>query len=77
MRRRFGANVSVPAGTSRPAIRRLNALILSGLKGKEVPARLASAGVDPAPSAPEELVRDDIARYRHMIELTGAKPEGR
>jgi hypothetical protein len=36
--------------------------------------------VDAAPSTPQELetwVRKDIANYRRMIELTGAKPEGR
>jgi tripartite-type tricarboxylate transporter receptor subunit TctC len=72
--------ILAPAGTPRPAIQRLNASIVSGLKGAEVPARLASAGVDAAPSTPEELetwVRNDIAHYRRMIELTGAKPEGR
>jgi len=53
---------------------------VSALKGTEVPARLAGAGVDAAPSTPEELeqwVREDIARYRRIIELTGAKPDGR
>jgi hypothetical protein len=43
-------------------------------------SRLAGAGVDAAPSTPEQLeewVRADIARYRHVIQLTGAKPEGR
>ena len=72
--------ILAPAGTPRPAIARLNTSIVSGLKGTEVPARLASAGVDAAPSTPEELeawVRNDIAHYRRMIELTGAKPEGR
>jgi tripartite-type tricarboxylate transporter receptor subunit TctC len=68
------------AGTPRAAIQRLNASIVAGLKTAEVQARLAGAGVDPAPGTPEELeawVRNDIAHYRRMIELTGAKPEGR
>lgn len=68
------------AGTPRPVVARLNASIVAGLKGAEVPARLVSAGVDAASSTPEELeawVKDDIARYRKIIELTGAKPEGR
>lgn len=72
--------ILAPAGTPRAAIARLNASIVAGLRGTEVPARLAIAGVDAAPSTPEELeawVRTDIAHYRHMIELTGAKPEGR
>ena len=68
------------AGTPRPVVARLNAAIVAGLRGAEVPARLAIAGVDAAPSTSEELeawVKEDIARYRKMIELTGAKPEGR
>jgi tripartite-type tricarboxylate transporter receptor subunit TctC len=72
--------ILAPAGTPRAAIARLNGSIVAGLKGAEVPLRLAGAGVDAAPSTPEEMeawVRDDIAHYRRMIELTGAKPEGR
>ncbi|OGA67812.1 MAG: hypothetical protein A3G81_11280 [Betaproteobacteria bacterium RIFCSPLOWO2_12_FULL_65_14] len=72
--------ILAPAGTPRPAIQRLNASIVSAVKTPEVQARLATAGVDPAPTTPEELeawVRNDIARYRRMIELTGARPEGR
>ena len=68
------------AGTPRAAIQRLNASIVAGLKTAEVQGRLESAGVDAAPGTPEELeawVRRDIAHYRRMIELTGARPEGR
>jgi len=72
--------ILAPAGTPRAAIARLNGSIVAGLKTAEVQGRLAGAGVDAAPSTPEELeawVRNDIAHYRRMIELTGAKPEGR
>ena len=72
--------ILAPAGTPRAAIARLNGSIVAGLKGAQVPLRLAGAGVDAAPSTPEEMeawVRNDIAHYRRMIELTGAKPEGR
>jgi tripartite-type tricarboxylate transporter receptor subunit TctC len=72
--------ILAPAATPRAAIQRLNGSLVAALKTAEVQSRLATAGVDPAPSTPEELeawVRKDIARYRHMIELTGAKPEGR
>jgi tripartite-type tricarboxylate transporter receptor subunit TctC len=72
--------VLVPAATPRAAVQRLNASIVAGLKTAEVQQRLAGAGVDAAPSTPEELeawVQKDIARYRHMIQITGAKPEGR
>ena len=72
--------ILAPAGTPRTAVQRLNASITAGLKTTQVQGRLESAGVDAAPSTPSELeawVRKDIAHYRRMIELTGAKPEGR
>ena len=72
--------ILAPAGTPRAAIQRLNASIVAGLATAEVQGRLVTAGVDAAPSTPEELeawVRNDIAHYRRMIEITGAKPEGR
>jgi tripartite-type tricarboxylate transporter receptor subunit TctC len=72
--------ILAPGGTPRPVIQRLNGAIVAALQTPEVQARLATAGVDPAPSTPEELeawVRADIARYRRMIELTGVRPEGR
>lgn len=72
--------ILAPAATPRPAIQRLNASIVAGLRTTQVQGRLAGAGVDAAPGTPEELeawVRRDIANYRRMIELTGARPEGR
>ena len=72
--------ILAPAGTPRAAIQRLNASIVAGLGTAEVQGRLVTAGVDAAPGTPEELetwVRRDIAHYRRMIEITGAKPEGR
>ena len=42
--------------------------------------RLAGVGVDPAPGTPEALedwIGQDIERYRRIIALTGARPEGR
>ena len=72
--------ILAPAGTPRDVIRRLNTSLVGALGTADVKARLATAGVDAAPSTPEELeswVRKDIANYRHMIELTGARPEGR
>ncbi|OGA06332.1 MAG: hypothetical protein A3D95_11875 [Betaproteobacteria bacterium RIFCSPHIGHO2_12_FULL_69_13] len=72
--------ILAPAATPRPAVQRLNASIVAALKTQAVQNRLVTAGVDAAPSTPEELeawVGKDIANYRRMIELTGAKPEGR
>jgi tripartite-type tricarboxylate transporter receptor subunit TctC len=72
--------ILAPAGTPREAIARLNGAIVEGLGTPAVVERLSGVGVDPAPSTPEGLeswVRKDIERYRRIIELTGAKPEGR
>ena len=67
-----------PAGTPREVIDTLNGSIVKGLRTPAVAARIAAVGVDPAPSTPAELdgwLRADIARYRQIIELTGAQPE--
>jgi tripartite-type tricarboxylate transporter receptor subunit TctC len=72
--------ILAPAGTPRDAIAKLNGAIVTALGLPSVTERLAGVGVDPAPGTPAELeawVRRDIERYRRMIELTGAKPEGR
>jgi hypothetical protein len=58
----------------------LNGAIVGALKTSAVGERLAGVGVDAAPSTPAELeewVRKDMERYRRIIALTGAKPEGR
>ncbi len=72
--------ILAPAATPREVIGKLNAAIVAALNTAAVAERLAGVGVDPAPGTPEQLeawVRGDIARYRRMIELTGARPEGR
>jgi tripartite-type tricarboxylate transporter receptor subunit TctC len=72
--------ILAPSGTPRAAVQRLNASIVAGLNSAQVRDRLASAGVDAAPGTPEELeawVRKDISHYRRIIELTGARPDGR
>jgi len=72
--------ILAPAGTPREAVVRLNAAIVAALATPPVAERLAGVGVDPAPSTPEVLedwVKRDIERYRRIIALTGARPEGR
>jgi tripartite-type tricarboxylate transporter receptor subunit TctC len=72
--------VFAPAGTPGDVIATLNGSIVRGLRTPAVAARITAVGVDPAPSTPAELdawLRADIARYRKMIELTGAEPETR
>lgn len=72
--------ILAPAATPREVIGKLNAAIVAALNSPAVAERLNGVGVDPAPGTPEQLeawVRSDIARYRRVIELTGARPEGR
>lgn len=67
-----------PAGTPAAAVARLAHEVGAILRDPAVVARLAATGLDAAPSGPAELdalMRRDIERYRHVIALTGAKPE--
>lgn len=69
-----------PAGTPKDVVARLNAEVVRALHLPAVIERLAGAGLDASPSSPEELeahVRREIDKYRRIIALTGAKPEGR
>ena len=69
-----------PAGTPKEVVAKLNAEIVRDLRVPAVIERLQGAGLDPAPSSPGELeahVRREIDKYRRIIALTGAKPEGR
>ncbi len=69
-----------PAGTPKEVVAKLNAEIVRDLRVPAVVERLNSAGLDPAPSSPEELeahVRREMDKYRRIIALTGAKAEGR
>lgn len=72
--------ILAPAGTPRDVVVRLNGAIVAALKTPAVVERLNAVGVDASPGTPEQLedwVRKDIERYRRIIELTGAQPEGR
>jgi tripartite-type tricarboxylate transporter receptor subunit TctC len=72
--------ILAPAGTPRDAVAKLNAAVVAALATPVVAERLAGVGVDPAPSTPDALedwIKLDIERYRRIIALTGAKPEGR
>jgi tripartite-type tricarboxylate transporter receptor subunit TctC len=72
--------ILAPSGTPAEALAKLNTSVVAAVGAPEVVARLASAGVDPAPSTGREFeafVRSDIEKYRRIIQLTGARPEGR
>ena len=68
------------AGTPRPVITRLNAEIGAALRQAHIVERLAGSGLDVTTGSPEDmeaLLRRDIDKYRRIIALTGAKPDGR
>jgi tripartite-type tricarboxylate transporter receptor subunit TctC len=72
--------ILAPAATPSDVVAKLNAAIVGGLATPAVADRLAGVGVDPAPSTPQALedwIRRDIERYRRIIALTRARPEGR
>jgi tripartite-type tricarboxylate transporter receptor subunit TctC len=72
--------ILAPAGTPAPVVARLAREIGKVMHDPAVVERIAAVGLDPATGTPAELealVRRDIERYRHMIALTGAKPEER
>lgn len=72
--------ILAPSGTPQPVVERLNREIGKALQNPELIARLDGAGQQVTTGSPTELealVKHDIDRYRHMIELSGAKPEGR
>jgi tripartite-type tricarboxylate transporter receptor subunit TctC len=68
----------VPAGVPRPVMQRLIAETHKALADSEFRQRLASAGMDPAPSTPEEMaeiVRQDQAKWAKVIKAGGIKLE--
>jgi tripartite-type tricarboxylate transporter receptor subunit TctC len=72
--------IMVPAGTPAAIITRLNSEINGALKTAAIAERLAGVGLDVAPGTPAEfeaLVKRDIAKYRRIIEMIGARPEGK
>jgi tripartite-type tricarboxylate transporter receptor subunit TctC len=72
--------IMAPAATPAAIVSRLNSEINGALKTPAIAERLSGVGLDVAPSTPaqfEALVKRDIDKYRRIIELTGAKPEGK
>jgi tripartite-type tricarboxylate transporter receptor subunit TctC len=72
--------IMAPAGTPAPVVARLAREIGKIMQDPVVIERISAVGLDPVTGTPAELealVRRDIARYRRIIALTGAKPEER
>jgi len=67
-----------PARLPPEIVRRLNSAIVAVLGLPDVRARLASQGVDPQPTTPEEfaqLLASDVERWAKVIQRAGIQPE--
>jgi tripartite-type tricarboxylate transporter receptor subunit TctC len=71
-------SVIAPAKTPRPVISRMNAEIARMAGTPEVRERMATLGVDPASSTPEQLgetMRNDLRKWADVVKQAGIKPE--
>jgi tripartite-type tricarboxylate transporter receptor subunit TctC len=67
-----------PAGTSRPQIEKLSAVLAQAVKRPEAIQRLTSVGLEPVGGNPAEhaaVIRADIERYGRAVKISGAKVE--
>ena len=65
-----------PAGTPRDIVTKMNALIVKALQTEKVRQFMATEGLDPVASSPEELaaqVRKEIAKYANVIHMADIK----
>ena len=63
--------MSVPTGTPRPVVDRLNAAVVQSLHASEVRARLESQGMEVVGSNPEvygQWLRTEVAKWRPIIQ---------
>ena len=65
-----------PAGTPKPIIEKLNAVLREAIATPEVQKRLAFEGAEPLPSSPEEYAADiaqDLAKWSKVLKEAGIK----
>ena len=70
--------VVVPAGVARDTITRLNTEIVRILRDAALRERFMAQGVELAPSTPDEFgafIRQDIAKWAKVIQVSGARAE--
>ena len=70
--------ILAPAATPRDIITRLNAELTKALTSADLKEKLASAGIEPRTSTPEQLasfIRSETVRYANVIKSAGIKPE--
>lgn len=67
-----------PRGLPQPIVDRLATAVRSTLEDADVRRHLATHGVEPTPSTPEELarfIRDETTKWAPIIRATGATPD--
>jgi tripartite-type tricarboxylate transporter receptor subunit TctC len=70
--------MSVPRGTPKWAVDRLNAEIAAGVKSPELRERLSAQGYDPESSTPQQLadtIKVEYARFGKLIKSIGLKDD--
>jgi tripartite-type tricarboxylate transporter receptor subunit TctC len=70
--------IFAPAGTPAPIVAKISAEIDNILREPDVRAQLARQGMNPIGGKPERLgnyVKEDLARWKRVVEETGLKPE--
>jgi tripartite-type tricarboxylate transporter receptor subunit TctC len=68
----------VPAGTPRPVVDALNAVLKKALEDPEISSKLLSQTLDPLYSTPEqfaERLQSDYRKYADVVKISGAKIE--
>src|SRR4051794_30761076 len=71
-------SVVAPAGTPRPIVDRLNAVMTAYLRRDDVQDRLRTLAVEPLTSSPDELQRfiaSEIAKWAQVVKDAGITPE--
>jgi tripartite-type tricarboxylate transporter receptor subunit TctC len=68
--------IAAPAGTPRPIVDKLNAALREALAAADTRAAMASAGVEPMPSTPEDYAADidrEETKWSRIVKQSGAK----
>jgi len=68
--------IAAPAGTPRPIVDKLNAALREALAAADARAAMASAGVEPMPSTPEDYAADidrEETKWSRIVKESGAK----
>ena len=68
--------IAAPAGTPRPIVDKLNAALREALAAADTRTAMASAGVEPMPSTPEDYAADidrEETKWSRIVKQSGAK----